>query len=312
MNSALDQLLQDCIDYAGLFPPADLTLGEAIDIFGAGQKSKHRNWLKHFILPGSRILEFDSLRADIGIESPWTLSLLVGGGDTLHDWQTSIEDFLAAMKVRCKDADPVQTLEIALPRTIAADTASFKQAIDTIELQLKATALFNCDLFFETTSDAHRRSLAGVLTEPERKKRKLGLKLRTGGITPELFPSADQLANFILLCHDRDLRWKATAGLHHPFPIDCQRTGATMHGFLNILVAVVLLEGNMIPNENIKELLIDRNSTHFAFCDEGLKWKDKSVNLEQIRLGRDRFVSFGSCSFAEPLEDLSALGLLTF
>ena len=85
-----------------------------------------------------------------------------------------------------------------------------------------------------------------------------------------------------------------------------------MHGFLNILVAVILLEGNMIPNENIKELLIDRNSTHFAFCDEGLKWKDKSVNLEQIRLGRDRFVSFGSCSFAEPLEDLSALGLLTF
>ena len=201
-------------------------------------------------------------------------------------------------------------LEIALPRAIAADTASFTQAIDAIEQQLDLASLVDCNLFYETTSADHRQILAGVLSEPKLQKGKRGLKLRTGGVTPALFPSSEELADCIRLCHSFDIPWKATAGLHHPFPMDCQRTGAAMHGFLNILFAVALLEGNMVPGEKVEDLLTDRNPTHFAFCETGMTWMGITADLEQIRLGRERFLSFGSCSFAEPVDDLSAFGLL--
>ena len=310
MIAALDQLLQSCIDYAGLFPPADLSLAEAIDIFAADRNSKHQNWLQHFILPATRIEEFDAFRNNKGGDSSWTLSILVGGGDTLHDWQTNVEDALETFKTRRDDADPVRVLEITLPRAIAADDSSFKQAIDTINQQLDPTPLVDCKLFFETTSTEHRRVLAEVLAEPKHHPGKIGLKLRTGGISRALFPSSGELAECIRLCHSFDIPWKATAGLHHPFPVDCQRTGAAMHGFMNILFAVILLEGNMIPGEKLEDLLEDRNPTHFSFCETGITWMDITANLEQICIGRQRFISFGSCSFAEPLEDLAASGLL--
>ena len=311
MSAAIDSLLQRCIDYAGLFPPANLDLSEAVDLFTADQRGEYQNWLQHFILPAAQIREFDSLRDNRRRDAPWTLSLIMGGAETLHDWQTSLEDVLEPFASRdAKNTDVVQVLEIGLPRAIDADVDSFTQAVESLERQLAPTSLVVCMIFFETTSAEHRRVLAQVLAARKSHTRKLGLKLRTGGLTRDHFPSVQQLAECIRLCHSLDIQWKATAGLHHPLPSDCKRTDAKMHGFLNLLCAVILLEGNKLPVNQIEDLLTDRNPDHFVFDDTSLKWMGITANVEQIRLGRERFLSFGSCSFAEPLEDLTALGLL--
>jgi hypothetical protein len=41
-------------------------------------------------------------------------------------------------------------------------------------------------------------------------------KARTGGVTPDLFPSPARLMDFLRAALDEEVRFKATAGLHHP------------------------------------------------------------------------------------------------
>ena len=84
-----------------------------------------------------------------------------------------------------------------------------------------------------------------------------------------------------------------------------------MHGFLNLILAVVFLEGDLLAGENLEDLLSDRDAEHFTFTDTNLDWKGITADLVQIRAGRERFISFGSCSFAEPVEDLNGLVFLT-
>ena len=120
MNAALSNLLHGSIDYAGLFPPANLTLDQAVEVFTADRASDYQDWLRHFVLPANRMHEFDSLRNALPNDTQWTLSLLMGGGDTLQDWQASVEDALKIFEGnRGDDADPVRALEIALPQAVA-------------------------------------------------------------------------------------------------------------------------------------------------------------------------------------------------
>ena len=313
MIASLGNLLKGVIDYAGLFPPADLEMNRAVEIFTADRQGAYYKWLQHFIVPAERISELDSLRTASTIDPHWTLSVLVGGGETLRDWHAAVESGLAAVdSSRHRPApDTITVLEIALPTAMAADTASFVQAIDEIEARIRNTLLADCDLFFETTTSAsHRRALAEVLCDRQTRTSRVGLKLRTGGRTPSHIPSLSQLSENIQLCHSLQIPWKATAGLHHPLPHDCPQIGATMHGFLNLLFAVVLLEAKVLPVDRLENLLADRNAEHFTFTESCLAWEGIAADLSQIQAGRERFISFGSCSFAEPVKDLAQLGLL--
>ena len=62
MIAALDNLLKGIIDYAGLFPPADLEMNRAVEIFTADRQGTYHKWLQHFIVPAERMGELDSLR----------------------------------------------------------------------------------------------------------------------------------------------------------------------------------------------------------------------------------------------------------
>jgi hypothetical protein len=73
--------------------------------------------------------------------------------------------------------------------------------------------------------------------------------------------------------------FKATAGLHHPVRRDDE------HGFLNLLSAAV-------------------------FGDEEAALAETEPAAEELAGVRQRlFVSIGSCSFREPIDDLTALGV---
>jgi hypothetical protein len=116
----------------------------------------------------------------------------------------------------------------------------------------------------------------------------LGLraKIRCGG---EHVPSVDELGAFIAGCRERQLPFKATAGLHHAVRQD----GA--HGFLNVLAAAVFDE----------DALAEEDAEAFRLTETEFLWRDRSAPPS-----RGLFVSFGSCSFFEPVDELKALGLL--
>ena len=58
--------------------------------------------------------------------------------------------------------------------------------------------------------------------------------------------------------------------------------------------------------------LLDINDPNvFEFDDDGVTWRDYRVNTAEIEAVRRRLgVSFGSCSFTEPVDELKASNLL--
>jgi hypothetical protein len=107
---------------------------------------------------------------------------------------------------------------------------------------------------------------------------------------------AAMLGRFMRECHARQLRYKLTAGLHHP--VRTQRE----HGFLNVLAAAVFAD----------ELHLDEGDPGaFEVSPASFRCRDRVATHEQIALGRgERLHSIGSCSFFEPVGELESLGVL--
>lgn len=123
------------------------------------------------------------------------------------------------------------------------------------------------------------------------------VKLRTGGTEASAFPSETALAAAIAVCVEQGRPFKCTAGLHHAIRHTDPLTGFEHHGFLNVLVASTatadprsaLAERN--PDVIVKEL--------------------EAAEPEVLMAARRSFVSFGTCSIADPVADLVTLGLLS-
>jgi hypothetical protein len=106
---------------------------------------------------------------------------------------------------------------------------------------------------------------------------------------------------------------KATAGLHHAvraehaltYAADAPR--ATMHGFVNFFVAAMLaLRGD---EQKVEACLGEIDGSAFAASEEFVAWRGEKFELGEIERMRASFVmSFGSCSFEEPIADLRAMG----
>lgn len=140
--------------------------------------------------------------------------------------------------------------------------------------------------------------------------RGLRAKIRTGGVTPDAFPDAASVAAFIRKCAENGVAFKATAGLHHP--VRCVKpltyepdapTG-TMHGFVNVFMAAALLQ-------QAETILTETDARAFEFGDDSASWRGHAVATEDlIRIRSEFAISFGSCSFEEPIADLKELGWL--
>jgi hypothetical protein len=123
----------------------------------------------------------------------------------------------------------------------------------------------------------------------------LRAKVRCGG---DAAPSGAELARFVRACRERDLVFKATAGLHQAVRTNGQ------HGFLNLLAAVVFAGEE-------DAVLAEADPSAFALDAGSFVWRDRSAAAGELaRIRREAFHSIGSCSFFEPVEELEALGVL--
>jgi hypothetical protein len=127
-------------------------------------------------------------------------------------------------------------------------------------------------------------------------------KFRTGGTVATAFPTEAQLAGAIIGCVVRGMPFKCTAGLHHALRQTAADTGLEHHGFLNVLAATAAAL-NDSDSAQVAAVLAERAPDVVA---------DRIRRLDdgQIRAVRQRFRSYGTCSIAEPLDDLTELGLL--
>ncbi len=156
--------------------------------------------------------------------------------------------------------------------------------------------------------------------DPLRARRRDGrggrAKIRTGGVTADAFPSAGDVVRFI-----RGLRRgrRAVQGDRRPAPPDSARLPltyapdsprGTMFGFLNVFLARVLAAQGMSDGD-AEALLEERSaeSLRVRRCDRVAGTAPRMPETIAGRRG-PTIISFGSCSFTEPIGDLHALGLL--
>jgi hypothetical protein len=142
-------------------------------------------------------------------------------------------------------------------------------------------------------------------------------KIRTGGVTPDAFPTSRDIIKFVRCCLAGDVPFKATAGLHHPIrcfkPLtyEANSVQSTMHGFLNLfLMTGFAREG--YRQTLLEEVMEEEFAEVFRFEDQAAEWREQySLNIWQIEALRKQGIqSFGSCSFDEPIADLQQLGIL--
>jgi hypothetical protein len=128
----------------------------------------------------------------------------------------------------------------------------------------------------------------------------LRLKLRTGGVTADAFPSEETVATAIDAALDRELPFKCTAGLHHAVRHRAKDTGFDHHGFLNVLLATrAALDG-----EDAAAALSQRDP-------QAVVQRLAEVGSDGLVRARRWFTSFGCCGVRDPYDDLVALSLVS-
>jgi hypothetical protein len=82
-----------------------------------------------------------------------------------------------------------------------------------------------------------------------------------------------------------------------------------MYGFLNVFVAAELLYAGD-TEATATAALEESDRSAFAFTDDAIVWRDNRITARQIEASRRSFaISFGSCSFREPIDELALLNL---
>jgi len=295
-------LLASVVDYAGLFPPAGLGMAEAADRFVRYQMDPASWMLGSFVVPLSRLNEFGDVLDDLLVGERTQMRLPVSV--ILPSVNAHVTEELHILRERHRRQVVVGSLEVH-PMKAAAIRAS------------RPLISGDLDVFFEAPVIEHAegdglREILEAIAEVGAKT-----KLRTGGVEPSMIPSAEQVASAIEGCARLGVPFKATAGLHHPIrsehPLTYQADSprATMHGFLNVLVASTLAFGGMASETEIAQILGESDPRAFSFADGDIAWQDRSFGQEQAaRCRRSFFHSFGSCSFEEPVHDLRELEIL--
>jgi hypothetical protein len=293
-------LLEGLVDYAGLFPPAALTMADAVTRYDEYRRGVHSWALGKFVLPVSRLAEFEAaVQPLLVVGDAWQLSVIAGddfGADVraIDGFSQRIAPFAAVGAIDVKASTPEQVEAIA--RLVGL-------------LRLHAPHAFDCYVEVPIATDPSPliESIAA---------HGLRAKVRTGGVAANAFPAAEQLARFIHACATHDVTFKATAGLHHamrgsfPLTYDPASERGTMFGFLNVFLAALFVRDGL-GEADTRALLEEHDATNFTIDSRGVSWRGRTISAASIRDARARTAtSFGSCSIAEPVADLTALGLL--
>ncbi len=283
--TAIEALLDGLIDYAGIYPPASLGLETAVRNYLCYRRGPRAQVLGRFIIDADRLLELRTAAGAALAELP--LSICVSPATDLDLLLRTISVDVQAVGFEIKGAEPAQIADLAarLPRGSAVYVE--------VPMELQAQAAFDA------------ASAAGVR-----------IKLRMGGVIASAFPSAASVIAMLRLLVDRHLAFKATAGLHHPLQSRRPFTYAPdspvgmMHGFVNLFAATALIYcgGN---EEEACALLNESDPAAWQVSADSIACRSFRVTTQQIReLRQELFLSFGSCSFEEPIADLEALGWL--
>jgi len=340
-RGAVHEFLRGLIDYAGLFPPAALELDPAIRNYARDVQSEDSWMLATFICPSGRLSDLagyvPELFPDDGSPPLRVSALAVRASDAAsftpawEETRSAIDEFESVSGGRGR----VEAVEVAVPLELFENPRALSDWISTVGLwdedASASTSGSHPDdrsghppggrtIFFEPPLRESWRDdfthLADALVAVRGSRdaggagHRAGFKLRCGGVVAAAFPSVEQVAHAIMATATRQVPFKATAGLHHPIRHHNDSVETKMHGFLNVFGASLLARARKLSEGEIIRLLSDENPRHFVLSEDCFCWKDHAATGREITNLRTDVVSYGSCSFDEPREDLRELGIL--
>jgi len=323
--SSVKVLLNGIMDYAGLFPPAQLPLAEALANYVRYVHEKEAWLLGRFVCPAVQLEAAAKILTELKCDQPLAFSVLGRGGRNAQEYFAQVKADLAdvAHFHECLgDRASVEAYEVRLPPSAFTPlrTNQLASLVATTAFLIDTTGPIRLAPFFESpvTDSAALVAVIQALhddqhsAEASRRSRCQipGFKLRTGGPEPAAIPSSAQVALVLAACAAARVPFKATAGLHHPIRRFQKVVGATMHGFVNVFTAGCLAFAHGLGQAALEPIIDEENPGGFALLADGLRWQSLTATTAQIVEGRRLFTSFGSCSFDEPREDLRSLGWL--
>jgi hypothetical protein len=303
LAASLRALLDQAIDYAGMFPPCSLALEPALQNHASYVRSPEAWMLNGFVLP---VEQFDAARELLSNFDPrYSLRVAALGRKTASAdaFLDALEDAATAIRSFSKydtDLVSISHLEMFLP-----------DDVDSASVQKARAIVGELPVFWEAPPETAEQTIeliAGHISDEE--VAAFGYKLRTGGVTADAFPTSAQIAHALVTRGTVQLPMKFTAGLHHPIRQFRDEVKTKMHGFLNVLGAAVLAAEHQWDAEQAVMMLEDENPRSFLFTDDFFAWREWQIDVERLHYRRKFVRSFGSCSFDEPRDDLRALGFL--
>jgi hypothetical protein len=294
------------IDDASLFPPAELAMGDAVRQHRDQANGAYAEMQGRFVVTAARVGEMAAAGgAGIVASVIFPAAQRALGTAVAHGLEL----------VRTEGAGiVVNAFEGRLPDVVSReDLADACRAI--VSFARGAATLVSFEIPFAGAFVAPIDAVLAELAEARALFASDGLsvtaKLRCGGLSADAVPSVADVGNFICAAKTHRVPFKATAGLHHPIRTERAANGLPMHGFLNVLFAALAHDAGAIDGAGVERVVADTDPAAFTLDDERFAWRGIALDRGQIENGRvHAFLSYGSCSFAEPVADLQALGML--
>lgn len=326
MKQSLRAFMEGIIDYAGLFPPAALSLDTSIHKYSDYRKSDDSWMLSRFIIPADKLKDLHPYKNSLFAEGdPYELSVLGRKTETVSEYDQYLDELISQLNEfnrEFNDRATTDVLEINIPREaiFTNDYSLLHDVFDRTAGALGDATHLPHYVFYEAVLEENwkkdiRHVLETLAKHNEKKKtgyyRNAGFKLRCGGTKATIFPDVEQVAFVLISARDQNVAVKCTAGLHHPLRHYADAVQTKMHGFFNVFGGAMLGYAHDLREDELIEIIRDEDPEHFQFTDEGFLWRDLMVFTGEIKELREVAVlSFGSCSFDEPREDLQQMGLL--
>ena len=173
-------MLERLIDHAALFPPASMSLEEALAEDRRARGSAHAFVLNRFVVPAGKLGELpaDHPALSVVLSSAEDAQLVAG-------------------------ANGVEAVELVLdgPRPRPADLLAAYRALEPLDVETYFELLFD-----DGWCDSVPAAIGAIAAVGGR------VKLRCGGA---FTPSVEQVALVIAACREAGVPFKCTAGLHH-------------------------------------------------------------------------------------------------
>ncbi|MGW2251587.1 hypothetical protein ACWCXH_15495 [Kitasatospora sp. NPDC001660] len=271
-GSSVPELFRGLFDDAAVFPPGNLPVVEAVPAHRAHRAAWYADAVGPFLCGAGRLGE---LAAAVEGSGPLRIGLVLPGGSAeLGPALDAAAPFeVAGVELATLDVhEAVAELDRLLPPDVPA----------AVELPRELLRGDGLDETLDALVDSAYRA-----------------KFRTGGTVAGAFPGEDELAAFLTGCALRGLPYKCTAGLHNAVRHTDPVTGFEHHGFLNVLLAA-----QETDRATAAEVLAERDGDVLAKAV-------RALSAHQVTVIRNSFTAFGTCSIAEPLDDLAVLGLLS-